>query len=231
MAVSSSNPLLAIPVYTNNGAPKVTKDTSTSSADQTQNFLKLLVAQIQNQDPMAPMDASTMTNQMSQLNMVSSIGTMNTSLTSMLAQMQSSNFINQATMIGRSPLIPGNAISYTGEGDVPMAANLTTAATNLKATIIDNATGNEITSVNLGVANAGMKTFVWGGLDQSGNPVPAGSYSLMLTASDAAGDTISPTAYVGSPVASVAKGTGSEVNFTLQDGRSVSASSINHWVS
>jgi flagellar basal-body rod modification protein FlgD len=231
MAVSSSNPLLAIPVYTNNGAPKVTQDTSTSSADQTQNFLKLLVAQIQNQDPMAPMDASTMTNQMSQLNMVSSIGTMNGSLTAMLAQMQSTNFINQATMIGRSPLIAGNAISYAGQGDVPLAANLTAPTSNLKASIIDNATGNEITSVDLGVANAGMKTFAWGGLDQSGKQVPAGSYSLMLTASDAAGNTISPTAYVGSPVASVAKGTGSEVNFTLQDGRTISASSINHWVS
>jgi flagellar basal-body rod modification protein FlgD len=180
---------------------------------------------------MAPMDASTMTNQMSQLNMVSSIGTMNGSLTSMLAQMQSTNFINQATMIGRSPLIAGNAISYTGQGDVPLAANLTSPTSNLKASIIDNATGNEITSVDLGVAHAGMKTFAWGGLDQAGNQVPAGSYSLMLTASDAAGNTISPTAYVGSPVASVAKGTGSEVNFTLQDGRTVSASSINHWVS
>jgi len=229
--MTTSNPLLAIPVYTNNGAPKIAKDAETSSADQTQNFLKLLVAQIQNQDPMAPMDASTMTNQMSQLNMVSSIGTMNISLTSMLAQMQSTNFINQATMIGRSPLIPGNEIGYIGQGEVPLAANLPTAVSNLKATIVDNKTGNELTSVNLGAANAGMKTFVWGGLDQSGNQVPAGSYSLMLTASDGAGSTISPTALVGSPVASVAKGTGSEVNFTLQDGRTVSASSINHWVS
>jgi len=231
MPMTTSNPLLAIPVYTNNGAPKVAKDTGTSSADQTQNFLKLLIAQIQNQDPMAPMDASTMTNQMSQLNMVSSIGTMNNSLTAMLAQMQSTNFTNQATMIGRSPLIPGNNISYPGQGDVPMAANLSTAANNLIASIIDNNTGNEVTSVNLGSANAGMKTFVWGGLDKSSNQAPAGSYSLRLTAADAAGGTISPTGYIGSPVASVAKGTGSEVNFTLQDGRTISASSINHWVS
>ena len=76
----ATNPLSGIRTYdpTVTNTPADSSSTAgTSAADQTQNFLKLLIAQIQNQDPMAPMDASTMTAQMSQLNMVSSIGNMN----------------------------------------------------------------------------------------------------------------------------------------------------------
>ena len=234
MPTGSMNPLLNIPVYTNSSAQNAKAASAASSgtgaADQTQNFLKLLVAQIQNQDPMSPMDASTMTNQMSQLNMVSSMGTMNTSLNSMLAQMQSNNFVNQTAMIGHTPLIPGNSITFDGENNVALGANLAAPVNNLVASIQDG-TGNTIGQINLGSANAGMKTFVWSGKDGSGNALPAGQYSLKFSTTDAAGVSVTPVAFVGSPVTSVAKGAGSSVNFTLQNGQTVDASSINQWVS
>lgn len=234
MAVSSSNPMLQIPTYTTSGAVNAAAAASgkaNNTVDQTQNFLKLLVAQIQNQDPMSPMDASTMTNQMSQLNMVSSMGTMNNSLNSMLSQMQSSNFASQTNMIGHTPLVAGNTINYPGSGAVTVGADLATAANSLVANVIDNATGNTVVSVNLGGANAGMKIFQWAGTDLAGNQLPAGNYSLKLSAVDATGVTSNPNTLIGSPVAAVAKGSGTTVNFTLQDGRTVDSAKINQWVS
>jgi flagellar basal-body rod modification protein FlgD len=233
MPVSTSNPRLNIPVYTNNGVQnqnQPSKTNSNNAADQTQNFLKLLVAQIQNQDPMSPMDASTMTNQMSQLNMVSSMGTMNSSLSSMLSQMQNNNFVNQTAMIGHTPLIAGNSITFDGANNVALGANLAAPVNNLVATIQDGS-GKTIGQINLGAANAGMKTFAWSGKDGSGNTLPAGQYSLKFSGTDTAGVSVTPVAFVGSPVTSVAKGAGSTVNFTLQNGQTVDASTINQWVS
>jgi flagellar basal-body rod modification protein FlgD len=233
MTTGSMNPLLNIPVYTNNSVQNTNNAkaaSSNSSTDQTQNFLKLLVAQIQNQDPMSPMDASTMTNQMSQLNMVNSMSTMNTSLTSMLGQMQSSNFMNQTTMIGHTPLIAGSSIAFDGTNNVALGASLASPVTNLVASIQDG-NGNTVAQVNLGAANAGMKTLAWSGQDSSGNALPAGNYSVKFTGTDTTGAAVTPLAFVGSPVASVARGSGSTVNFTLQNGQTVDASTINQWVS
>jgi flagellar basal-body rod modification protein FlgD len=231
----ATNPLSGIRTYdpmTANAPTDTasTTSTGTSAADQTQNFLKLLIAQIQNQDPMAPMDASTMTAQMSQLNMVSSIGSMNTSMSAMLAQMQSVNFMNQAALIGHSPAVAGSGISFDGTNQVMLGTSSTNPLQSVVATITD-ASGTTINSVSLGSTQAGMTNFVWNGQDANGQTVPAGMYYLSLTGVDAQGAAASPTAYVASPVASVAKGTNGDAIYTLQDGRTVNSSDVQQWVS
>jgi flagellar hook assembly protein FlgD len=76
-----------------------------------------------------------------------------------------------------------------------------------------------------------MKTFVWSGQDSSGKALPTGSYSVKFTGIDQSGAAVTPVSFIGSPVASVAKGAGNTVNFTLQNGQTVDASTINQWVS
>ena len=229
----ATNPLSGIRVYDPTAANTPTDSSSTSgtsAADQTQNFLKLLIAQIQNQDPMAPMDASTMTAQMSQLNMVSSIGNMNTSMTAMLAQMQSVNFINQAALIGHSPAVAGGGIAFDGTNQVMLGSNSTNPLQSVVATITD-ASGNTVNSVSLGSTQAGMTNFVWNGKDANGQVVPAGMYYLNLAGVDAQGTKTSPTAYVASPVASVSKGSNGDAVLTLLDGRTINSSEVQQWVS
>jgi len=231
----ATNPLSGIRTYDPMTANAPTdaassSTTGTSATDQTQNFLKLLIAQIKNQDPMAPMDASTMTAQMSQLNMVSSMGNMNTSMTAMLNQMQSVNFMNQAALIGHSPAIAGNGIAFDGTNQVVLGASSANPLQSVVATITD-ASGNTINSVNLGTTQTGMTNFVWNGQDAGGQQVPAGMYYLSLTGVDAQGATASPTAYVASPVASVSKGASGDALLTLLDGRTVNSSDVQQWVS
>jgi flagellar basal-body rod modification protein FlgD len=210
--------------------PKDTNpNTGTSAADQTQNFLKLLIAQIKNQDPMSPMDASTMTAQMSQLNMVSSMGTMNTSMQAMLAQMQSANFMNQASLIGHSPMVAGSSINYTG-GEVMLGANLANPLQGVVATIKD-ASGNVVGTADLGNLNSGMANFVFDGVDASGAKMPNGIYRLEISGKNNAGTNESPAPYVGSPVVSILKeGSSGEALLKLADGRSIKASEVKQWI-
>jgi flagellar basal-body rod modification protein FlgD len=229
------NPLSGIRVYdpaTANKPADATTNSTTggTAAEQTQNFLKLLIAQIQNQDPMAPMDASTMTSQMSQLNMVSSMGNMNTSMTAMLAQMQSVNFMNQAALIGHSPVVAGNGIAFDGTNQVMLGANAANPLKSVVATVTD-ASGNQVNTVDLGSVNAGMSNFIWNGQDASGNKVPAGIYYLSLTGTNAENASENPTAYVASAVASVTKGANGDAVLNLLDGRTVNSSDVQQWIS
>ena len=204
-------------------------NTGTSAADQTQNFLKLLIAQIKNQDPMSPMDASTMTAQMSQLNMVSSMGTMNTSMQAMLAQMQSANFMNQASLIGHSPMVAGSAINYSG-GEVMLGANLANPLQGVVATIKD-ASGTLVGTADLGNLNSGMTNFVFDGVDASGAKMPNGIYRVEISGKNNAGANESPTPYVGSPVVSILKeGNLGDAMLKLADGRSIKASDVKQWI-
>jgi flagellar basal-body rod modification protein FlgD len=210
--------------------PKDTNpNTGTSAADQTQNFLTLLIAQIKNQDPMSPMDASTMTAQMSQLNMVSSMGTMNTSMQAMLSQMQSANFMNQAALIGHSPMVAGSSINYSG-GEVMLGANLANPLQGVVATIKD-ASGNVVGTADLGNLNSGMTNFVFDGVDANGAAMPNGIYRVEISGKNNAGANESPTPYVGSPVVSILKeGNLGEAMLKLADGRSIKASDVKQWV-
>jgi flagellar basal-body rod modification protein FlgD len=228
----ASNPLNGIRVYDPATAnqPTSTSTTGTSAASQSQNFLKLLVAQIQNQDPMSPMDASTMTAQMSNLSMVQSMQDMNTSLASLLSQMQSANFVTQSSSIGHSPLVAGNVIQYSGSGNVMMGGNVANALSDLTATITDGS-GNVVNQVDLGSAQPGMTNFAWSGTDSSGNQLPAGRYYIQFVGTNSSGGTDASTAaYVASPVATVSKSAdGKTVNLNLADGRVVDANSVTQW--
>jgi flagellar basal-body rod modification protein FlgD len=227
-----NNPLSGIRTYdpTTANKPAETSPAGGTAAEQTQDFLKLLIAQIQNQDPMAPMDASTMTAQMSQLNMVSSMADMNTSMTAMLSQMQSVNFMNQAALIGHSPAVAGNGIAFDGENQVMLGANAENPLKSVVATITD-ASGNAVNSVNLGNINAGMSNFIWNGQNADGATVPAGMYYLSLSGTNAADASENPTAYVASAVASVTKGANGDAILNLLDGRTINASEVQQWIS
>ena len=227
-----TNPLSGIRTYDPTTANK-TAEASTApktATEETANFLKLLIAQIKNQDPMSPMDASTMTAQMSQLNMVSSMANMNTSMTAMLAQMQSVNFMNQAALIGHSPAVAGDGIAFDGTNQVMLGANAANPLKSVIATISD-ASGNTVNSVDLGSLNAGMSNFLWNGKDAGGNTVAAGMYYLSLTGTNAADATENPTAYVASAVASVSKGSNGDAILNLLDGRIINSSEVQQWIS
>lgn len=199
----------------------------TSTKDLTQNFLKMLTAQLQNQDPLNPMDSAGMTTQLAQLNMVDGINKMSTTMTSLLSQIQSTDFINMSTTVGKTAMAEGNKVLFDGQS-VNLAAKLLNDATSVTATIKDSR-GNTVAETDLGRGSQGLFNFIWDGLDGEGNTLPGGFYSVSIVAKTAEGNTEYPKVYTSSRVATVGK-EGSEIEVTLADGRTIKPSDIEQWV-
>ena len=216
-----------IRIYDPSKATTSSSTDATSTKDMAQNFLKMLTVQLQNQDPLNPMDNAQMTSQLAQLNMVDGVNKLNTTMGSLMAQMQAANFMNLSGSVGKTALAAGSDVYYSGQ-PVSLAAKLNDAVASLKATITDS-NGQIIDSLDLGPASTGVTDFFWDGTDSQGNKVTAGAYKLQLSAKDLQGQDVTPSAYVGAQVASVGV-EGSDLKAGLTDGRKVLTTDILKWV-
>ena len=198
-----------------------------SSKDMAQNFLKMLTVQLQNQDPLNPMDNAEMTSQLAQLNQVDGINRLNTTMTALMTQMQAASFMNLSASVGKTAMVAGQDFYYTGQ---PMSLGVKTqdAVASMTAQIT-TASGQVIDSVDLGAASAGISEFIWDGRDSQGNAVQTGGYKLQITAKDLQGASVDPQALVSAQVASVGQ-EGADLKVGLSDGRKVLANDILKWV-
>jgi flagellar basal-body rod modification protein FlgD len=136
-------------------APASSSDT-TASQDR---FLKLLVAQLSNQDPMNPMDNAQMTSQMAQINTVTGIQQVNDTLKSMSAQYNSMQVLQGSSLVGREVMIESNTMSNTGtvaSGTLALGAD----AEMVKIDVLSPG-GQLLGSLNLGAKKAGQVSFNW----------------------------------------------------------------------
>lgn len=157
MAITTSN-TVASGLATSTGS----STTSASSANQAaaeDRFLKLLVAQLSNQDPMNPMDNAQMTSQMAQISTVSSIEQTNKALAGLAAQLASMQTLQAGALVGREVLIEGNRLSIV-DGKASGAIDLDLPADKVVVDIL-SAGGQVLESFNLGPLAAGRSPFAW----------------------------------------------------------------------
>ena len=196
-----------------------TSSTSTSSANSalsssmTQaDFLKLMTAQLQAQDPTNPVDNSQFVSQMAQFSQLSATQQLDTDLqgfsSNVSAGLQTSQVLNSSNLLDRSVLVPSSTMSFDGSDSVGGAVNVTNAG-NVSVNVLDGS-GNVVRTIPLGNQSAGLAQFSWDGKDNSGNTVAAGSYTLAATSGAANLDT-----YVAGTVTGVGFG-GSTVGTYLQ---------------
>ena len=145
-----------------------------------EDFLKLLTAQLQYQDPMKPMENGEFMGQMAQFSTVSGITEMGESIDSLVNIYQGQQMSNSAAMIGKQALVDGNWAQLKG-GELGGAIDLTTAANDVRIDIKSD-TGEVMTSLGLGSQLAGTKEFTWDGVMEDGTQAPEGSYYLSATA-------------------------------------------------
>ena len=194
---------------------------STSAADQSTNFLKLLVAQLNNQDPMNPMDNAQMTSQIAQINTVSGIQQLNTTVSSMAAQYTSMQVMQGASMIGKSVVASGNTMSVnastaTGTG----AVTLDGAASNVQVTV-NGANGQVLDQFNLGAMTAGTHEFQWDASKYTGS----GNPTFSVTATQGS-QSVNATPLIYDSIASVGTDSTGAMNLTLSSGTSITYSAI-----
>jgi len=131
-----------------------------SSGSNTEDrFLKLLVAQMQNQDPLNPMDNAQVTSQMAQIQTVSGIDKLNTSVQGLNAQFAQLQALSGASLVGRDVLIEGNRMvsdNGVGHGGFELASQ----ADHVKLEVLD-ASGRVIDTVDLGAMASGRHSFDW----------------------------------------------------------------------
>ena len=154
----------------------VSKNAGTDPAAAQDRFLKLLVAQLNNQDPMNPMDNAQMTSQMAQINTVTGIQQVNQTLKSMADQFASLQVLQGASMVGRDVLINGAKLSTT-DGVAKGAIDLSGRADSVKVEILSPG-GVVLGTVNLGALDAGRHNFEWDASGYSG----VGDPSFRVTA-------------------------------------------------
>jgi flagellar basal-body rod modification protein FlgD len=132
---------------------------SGNNAGAADRFLKLLVAQMQNQDPLNPMDNAQVTSQMAQINTVTGIEKLNTTVQGLNSQFVQMQALQGASLVGRDVIVPGNLIDID-EGVGQGGFELTSAADAVKVEIL-SASGQVVETMQLGAQSAGMHSFDW----------------------------------------------------------------------
>jgi flagellar basal-body rod modification protein FlgD len=205
--------------------PKVMDGTSTSELQS--NFLKLLTVQLQNQDPMNPVESAEMTSQLAQLNMVDGINTMNKTMSSLVEMMRGADFVNYSNTVGRSALVSGNEMFFDGQN--PIAFALQFAKPMPKASLqITDASGNIVKSMDLGAVQSDLMNMYWDGLGTDGQQLQAGKYRIVAKGVDGTTE-MTPSTFVSSIVAAVGR-TGNDINLTLADGKKILPKDVVQWV-
>jgi flagellar basal-body rod modification protein FlgD len=140
------------------GTTTTTKSTATdaSSADR---FLKLLVTQLQNQDPLNPMDNAQVTSQMAQISTVSGIQQLNSSVSGLNTQFVQMQALQGVSLIGREVTVPGKRLDIAG-GSGAGGFDLDSAADSVTVQIMNEA-GSVVDTVDLGAQSAGTHSFDW----------------------------------------------------------------------
>jgi flagellar basal-body rod modification protein FlgD len=200
-----------------------TKNSAKTNVDVTQDrFLKLLVTQMKNQDPLNPMDNAQVTSQMAQLSTVTGIDKLNTTMESLIGSVQSSQSYQASSMIGHNVLVTGNEVSTDGTGGY-FGVDLPIGADKLTVTIKD-AAGSTIRTLTLGAQTAGTLPLNWDGYADDGSVAPTGSYKFDIAAT-VAGQSAAAESLSYAKVMSISNGT-SGIKLNLSNLASVSTSDV-----
>jgi flagellar basal-body rod modification protein FlgD len=160
MAIATTSPVSA--------TPPPAALAGASAQETSDRFLKLLVAQMKNQDPLNPMDNAQVTTQMAQIQTVQGVQTLNTSLHSLSGQFLQMQTLQAASLVGKQVVVPGNQLSVAdgvGEGGFVLGAD----ATAVKVEVL-NPAGQVVGTMNFGAQSAGAHAFTWtaGNVDTRG---------------------------------------------------------------
>jgi len=145
-------------------------------------FMKLLIAQMKNQDPLKPQDDTAFVAQLAQFSSLEQQTSTN-KLLQLLAQQQQGLANNTIVdLVGKNVTVKGDKVTYDGQGfGAPVRFTLDSQADSVKVTIVDS-NGNAIRTMDVGAKPAGIVNVQWDGKSDLGVQQPAGAYSVQVQA-------------------------------------------------
>lgn len=187
-----------ISVYGDYTSSSVAEDKSSLSNDD---FMTLLLVQLQNQDPTNPTDTESILTQTSQLASLESSDNTNSALEKLSTSMEASSDFAAISAIGKTADLGSNAVSYTEGEDSSFEMYFPSDVASGSVEILD-VNGNVVQTIDAETGNSGVYTYTWDGTDMAGNTVAEGVYYSTAVYKDAAGENL--TTRVGTyPIESV----------------------------
>jgi len=143
-------------------------------------FLSLMLAQLEHQDPFKPLENSEFVAQMAQFSTVAGIEGMDTSMQAMSESLAGNQLMQASSLIGRTALVPGSTTALNDDSGIQGLFELAESATSTALNIFNSA-GELVYQEETGFKQAGAHPFGWNGLLDNGNRAPAGQYTVSLT--------------------------------------------------
>ena len=165
-------------------------------------FLKLLVTQLQHQDPLNPNDSAEFTAQLAQFSSLEQLGNVNANLEYLKLALASNNNAQAVSLIGKQVIASGNSIQL--DNGVAQGCHFELAADTSAVSInIYDASGDFVQTFEVAALSAGEHKLVWDGKDQNGNTVPNGKYTFEVLAVDNNDQMVDVTTFTSGEITSV----------------------------
>src|SRR3984885_12070200 len=194
-ATNTSSPIVSgttpLPASANGSTPSAAAAANalanTQIAGNFQSFLQLLTTQLQNQDPLSPLDTNQFTQQLVEFAGVQQQINTNDSLATLVSLQQTAQSSQALEFVGKTAVVKGNTAALTNsqaewEFNIPSASTINIS--------IANSTGATVYSNSFAVAAGNNQAFGWNGLGTDGTQEPDGNYTLTATAKDSANNTV-----------------------------------------
>ena len=165
-------------------------------------FLNLLIAQMQNQDPLNPTSSIEFTAQLAQFSSLEQLGNVNDNLAELKNFQASINNSQAVSLIGKSVTANGNSIHLNDDRPVKCDFKLDGDARVVVASIYDD-TGKFVADFERSNLSAGPHSLFWDGTDNSGRKLSNGHYTFEIMAADASGRNIDTSTYFSGMVEKV----------------------------
>lgn len=174
-----------------------------------QEFLKLLMTQISNQDPLNPMETEQFMNQITAMNSLQQQISANARLDDLVMAMGALNNETAVNLVGKTVVVEGNSFPHEAGETEALSFSLPKEAATATITVTDG-NGKVVAVLQPEDLPAGEQTMSWDGLDETtGNPVPEGTYSFRIAAKDADENPIAVKTFVQGVVDELRFDTGS----------------------
>lgn len=188
-------------------------------------FLKLMLTQFRNQDPLKPQDPAEFLSQLAQVSSVTGIAEMKNSIATLADSLYAGQALQAASVVGRNVLAPSDDATLTAGQAVAGAVDLP-ASTAAGFVRVFDASGVLVREIPLGARAAGLAGFEWDGRDRTGQAVAAGTYTFSAGyGSD--GQEVAAETYISKRVASVSLGgDGKRTEITTTDNETMGLADI-----
>ena len=172
-----------------NGHPLPSKDSGAKNSLGKEAFLMLLVTQLQNQDPLKPMEDKEFTAQLAQFSTLEEMKNISQSVDGLVASQTSSSKTTAVGFIGKEVTALGGSVTVSGGAAGQLQYELEKDASTVNIQVSD-ASGKVVRVIDKSDVSSGINSLAWDGRDSQGNILPDGGYAYEVKATDSTGTAV-----------------------------------------